>query len=214
MELTRFFRDLSKKNTYPKWLKYTILPVSSWFFQGLLYMDRTERNFKLFIDLLLIFCLFPVFIKFLTPVFSGLLSLIIAHSLNWIFNGQIFVLLKNLGLVNIDPAKFKNYTEKISERIVNHHSFNSAALFGSLCRQELSCTSDLDVRIIRKPGIVNGLNSCLFIVEERSRAFFSGFPLDIYLLDTDKNLKKMSETNPIIILDRDNILKNFYVRNL
>jgi L-malate glycosyltransferase len=214
MSLTSFFWNLSKTTAYSKNIKLLILPLSSWFFQGLLYMDKTERNFKIILDLAVFVILVLSFNMFLNLFLAIIFSLISAHSINWIFNGQIFVLLKNLDFIKIDPDIFEMYTKEINKRISDQPSISAAAIYGSFSRDELKITSDLDIRIIRKSGFINGIYACIFVLKERTHAFFSKFPLDIYLLDNDKNLTKLSETTPVIILDRDDILKKFYARNI
>jgi len=176
---------LSKGN-YPFYIKAPVLILSSWIFQGILYMDKTEKIFKLSLDIIFTF----IFVAFGINVLT---SILIAHTLNWIFNGQIFVTCKNLKIIKTPKEKFENYIERLKNRAKDEPSIIWVGVYGSLVRGEFKETSDLDVRIIRKAGIINGLRACIFVMRERTWATFNRFPLDIYVGDSFKFLEKMNE---------------------
>ena len=198
MNLNDFHKKLAKGNEYPAYIKIPMLTFSSWIFQGILYMDITERYFKIFLGVLSFILLYLVITPFAGILKSVVIAVILSHTLNWIFNGQIFVLLKNLKLIKTDAEKFDNYLIEIKKRAKNEKAINIVATFGSLSRKELKETSDLDIRVVREKGIINGLRTCIFILIERTKAFFSRFPLDIYLLDNSKGLDKLGE-KPIFL---------------
>lgn len=202
---------MDKSSIHYKILHFDNLPLSfrrfliiviNWFFQGVLYMDKTEQLFKLSFSLVLSIFLFIFFLDSYSPTFSIFFSLFLAHTLNWVFNGQIFVLLKNLGVTTTSPDHFNNYLCSLKDRCSKERSIVAAAAFGSLSREELKLSSDLDVRLIRSPGAINGLRACLFLLFEHSRAFFNRFPLDIYILDHIDTLDiHIKNEKPIIIYD-------------
>ena len=175
-----------------------------WVFQGLLYMDRTERWFKLGIDVVLTLII-SVPLALLTPVplvASVAIAFPLAHTMNWIFNGHIYVVLKHFGKVEHSELEWETYINGLSERAARQTSVHWMAAFGSLARGEFSPTSDLDVRIIRKQGLPNGVRACWFAMLERSRAFFSHYPLDIYVLDTGRPLAKLLlDEQPVTLYD-------------
>ena len=75
--------------------------------------------------------------------------------------------------------------------------------YGSLVREEWSSTSDLDARLIRYPGRLNGLRACWFLLCERTRALLAGFPLDMYLLDDEGSLQKLeADERPMYLYHR------------
>lgn len=213
MNPSEFHRKLSKEDDYSILIRLPILTLSSWLFQGMLYMDQTEKHFKLLLDVLLFICLY-IIINSLSE-FSNyivfLASILIAHTLNWVFNGQIFVLLKNLKLIKNDSYRFFQYVDDLQSRIENEQSIQSAATYGSLSRNSLKETSDLDVRIIRKSGTLNGIKACFFVLLERSRGLISRFPIDIFVLDSTDSLGKLNDDEPPIILyNSDNTILEFY----
>ena len=174
----------------------------SWVFQGLLYMDRTERCFKLAIDGLITVAI-GIPIGLLSPLGLGpalVGAFLLAHTANWVFNGQIFVVLKHFGGVQHSMAEWAQYMEVLKDRICHEPSIRWAGALGSLVRGQFSETSDLDLRIIRRPGFVNAVRACYFVLRERTRAFFSGYPLDIYVLDSERPLTKLRPDESLITL--------------
>ena len=178
-----------------------------WIFQGILYADKTEKVFKIFIDVCLTLFFFFVFINFIDNSMSIILAFIIAHTFNATLNGQMFVVARHFG----ESRNFQdltNYIEGLKERISNERSIQAAAIYGSFSRGEAKESSDLDVRIIRRRGIVNGLRACSFGLFERSRALFNKFPLDLYVVDTTKHLSKLRDDEiPIVLYDPELIFE-------
>lgn len=209
MNVSEFHKRLVKENRFPPYVKMPILIFSSWLFQGILYMDTTEKVFKILLDVLSFIPLYFVFRVYFYASSSTLIAVMLAHTLNWIFNGQLFVLLKNLKLTKTESKRFIQYLNDLKKRIEKENSILAAAAFGSLSREQLKETSDLDVRIIRKKGLINALRACLFVLLERMGSFFNKFPLDIYVLDGFKSLSKLNE-QPILLHDSKSMLKEYY----
>ena len=169
-----------------------------WAFQSLFYMDRTERRFKLLLDvtlgvagmaLLSIWCSWPI---------AWTLAFLAAHTLNFLFNGHLWGALKHYGLVSVSYEAFSSYAQGFGARARRETSIRRVAIYGSLARHCWSTSSDLDVRLVRKPGLINGARACWFVLRERSRALIARFPLDAYVLDDERSLQKLStEEEPI-----------------
>lgn len=188
--------------------KFKIIVIfTNWMFQGLLYADRTERAFKIILDTALTIALY--FTIPIPNVISRIfLAFLMSHTLNWIFNGQLFALAKNFGIVHNDPQRIIDYANAIKIRASRERSIDCVAVYGSLSREEIKTTSDLDVRIIRKSGFINGFRACMFGLMERSRALFNRFPLDMFIVDgTDHLLKMRADEAPQILYDSNGILK-------
>jgi len=190
MNVNELFKYVVKEEKIPRFIKAPILLCASWIFQGILYMDKTEKIFKLSLDIFLFFFLMFILKRYISTFMSVLIVIVIAHTFNWIFNGQLFVALKNLKLVKNDLSVFYQYINNLRRRVLYEESILAVAVFGSLSRGEIKETSDLDIRIIRKKGIKNGFKACFFVMKERGKAFFKKFPLDIYVLDNVKNIEK------------------------
>ncbi|MFZ3382337.1 MAG: nucleotidyltransferase domain-containing protein [Candidatus Methanoperedens sp.] len=183
--------------------------LSNWTFQGMLYADKTERLFRLLLDCLMTIILYAIINQLILGGYLALIfAFLIAHTFNWIFNGQFFVLGRYIG---IKPDKHNDFIKFIKEfkfRIEQNKSIQLVVVYGSMARKELKESSDLDVRIVRKKGIINAFKSCFFAFSERKKAFFNRFPLDLYVVDSTNHLSKMRlDEVPIIIYDPDNLMK-------
>lgn len=178
--------------------------IIHWIFQGLLYMDKTERLFKIFTDLLFTFLFSLILYGFSKSVTFNmlLLSFVLAHTMNFLFNAQVWVVAKHFRLIHQSKEAFDRFIQAFSIRLKNEPSIAFAAAYGSLVRGEWKTTSDLDIRVVRKKGIINGIRACLFILKERTRAFINRFPLDIYVFDNMNGLNRMSpKERPYVIFD-------------
>jgi len=201
-ELQKFHISIEKGNL-PFIIKFPIIFISAWTFQGMLQMDKTEKLFKIFLEIIFFIPLLIIFNRFPFFLLNILISILIAHSLNFIFNGQIFAMLKNFHIIYTDNDIFMRYIENLKKRLNKNNSIVFVAVYGSFTRGHHKVTSDLDVRMIRKNGFFNALNSCFFVLFERSKAFLNRFPLDIYLYDNFKKLSTLKE-EPTIIYDPEN----------
>lgn len=184
-----------------------VIIATNWIFQGLLYSDKTEKLFKILLDLVLTAILL-FFISFSNKIYLNfLISFLISHTLFFVFNGQLFALAKNFDLISNEPQRIIDYADGLKKRASKEKSINCVVIYGSLVRKEVKSTSDLDLRIIRNKGLFNGLRACVFGFKERSRALFYRFPLDMYVVDSPKHLLKMrSDEKPLILYDQKNIL--------
>jgi hypothetical protein len=179
-------------------LRHPIIALGvHWFFQGILYMESTERLFKIGVEVILIGVFLSLFlVGGLSLIWAAVVAVGVAHTLNFLFNGQIWVVLKHFGLVMHSREKFDEYLDQLSEKIRTESSIGYAAFYGSLVREEWSSTSDLDIRLVRKSGVINGLRACGFVLRERTRACLNKFPLDIYVLDSSERLAEMRADEP------------------
>jgi len=173
-----------------------------WLFQNIWATDHTEQLFKFATDAILTVLFYFVLIQYFSFIAAVILSWSIAHTINFLFNGQIFGVLKNWGNIKHDLDEIEQYINSMKNRIRTEPSLYWAAIYGSLSRGELKSTSDLDVRVIRYPGFINGLKACIFVARERTRAHVKQFPLDILLLDSPRLLKRLrADEPPIVIYD-------------
>jgi predicted nucleotidyltransferase len=184
--------------------------LTNWTFQGMLYADQTERIFKISLDLFMMMLFYLAHGGWHSEKYIVVIYLIIAHTLNWLFNGQIFVLARYLDFPPKKQKEFSKYLERLRRESEINSSIQSIAVYGSLSRNKLNDYSDLDVRIIRKQGYINGLRACMFGLYERTWAFYNKFPLDLYVIDNFSHLLKMrQDETPIIVYDNSNLLNEF-----
>jgi predicted nucleotidyltransferase len=190
-------------------LKYGFLIlVSAWFFQGMLYMNWRETILKILINIIITY----VFFLMGLPI---IISLIIAHTLNFAFNGQLFAMYTHMGVTNVNPKEFLEQTILTSKRLKKSNSINAAIAYGSLSRGNFKSTSDIDIRFVPKKGQIHFWRACLFAIKERVLAFLNGYPLDLYVFESKVLIKKMrSDELPIIIYEKNNSMQKVYKNRL
>ena len=171
-----------------------------WAFQNMLNMDVTELLFKIFTDIILALIFSVILVRWLPLVYSILIGFIIAHTLNFLFNGQIFVVLKHFGDISHELTEHEQYIEGIKGRLHKEPSIRWAAIYGSMSRGEFKTTSDLDIRLIRNPGIINGVKACWFILIERTRAHLHRFPIDFLVFDSPRLLNRLRPDEPPLVI--------------
>ena len=195
-----------------------VIVLGNWMNQGFLYSDRTEKAFRVVLDLIFALPWYLLLMNFLGSGRSAIIALALAHTLNWIFNGQIFAMYR---FVSTDPSAFKGntfesnlvYLRGLKGRIETQGCILCADLYGSMVRERFNNRSDVDVRIVRKDGFINGVMACCFGFNERRRAFLRKIPLDLYISDSLNHLSKRKENEvPVVLHDPAGLLKERYGR--
>lgn len=186
-------------------LNYRVTAMAThWVFQNMIGMGITELAFKLGIDIVLAVAFLFLFSIWIPLHWAIIIGLVVAHTINFLFNAQIFVVLKHFGDIIHPISEYEAYIQGIQKRLSDQNSIRWAAIYGSMARGELKTTSDLDVRFIRYPGFMNGVRSCWFTLRERTRAHLSRFPVDFMLFDNPHPLKRLREDeSPIVIFNED-----------
>lgn len=162
--------------------------AAHWALQSLLYMDRTERWFKLGLDLAAVLVVRLLVGRALPAWAAWAAALGVAHTANFSLNGHMWGVLKHYGLVHHSGTAFARYVESALTRATRESAIESAWICGSLSHGAWSPESDLDVRLLRRPGAINGARACWFLLRERTRALCARFPLDAYVVDSRAGL--------------------------
>ena len=162
--------------------------LSHWTFQSLLYMDTTERWFKIGLEVTFTLVLGASLSLWLAWPLAGAAAFLLAHTLNFLFNGHLWGALKHYSLVAMTPEAFERHLRAILGRAQREPAIRRILVGGGLARGQWTPASDVDVRFIRYAGGWNGLRACWFALRERTRALFSGLALDTYVLDSETAL--------------------------
>jgi hypothetical protein len=162
--------------------------AAHWALQGLLYMDRTERWAKLGLDLGLALFTRLLLGRSLPALVAWSAAVVIAHTANLLLNGHLWGVLKHCGLVHHSRRDFGRYVEGFLGRALNEPAIESVWICGGLSREAWSPASDLDARLLRRPGAIYGARACWHLLRERSRALWARFPLDAYVVDSGAGL--------------------------
>jgi predicted nucleotidyltransferase len=132
-------------------------------------------------------------------------GLFLAHTLNWVFNGNWWagMLFAFPSLRNRGERATCAYLNDMADRLKRDRSISGAMIFGSVARGQWHERSDLDVRLLRRPGVSNAMAGVLVLLRERWIALWSRQPLDVYLADGIPFLKRMRADEPPVFLKKD-----------
>ena len=140
-----------------------------WLFQGMLQMDPTERLFKLGLDGVGFLALLPLLRRLTSAPFATIGAFLGSHTLNFLFNGQIYGVLKHFGGPRRTWDAFDREVQGLQSRIATEPSILYAAAYGSLARSQWSPSSDLDVRLVPRARPGQRL-ACLLVRGARAHA--------------------------------------------
>ncbi len=199
---------------------YSNLP-RTWLHQAITYMDSGERAFRLTIELAEFALMWAVLqqIVSLDVTFAWaypVLAALVVHTFNWITNSNIWALLlfSFPSLSNKGEAATCAYLNAMAQRLEGERSVVGLALFGSAARSEWHNRSDIDMRIVRRPGNLSLLRAASVTVRERWLALLARQPLDLYLADDVTFLRRMrADERPIFLIKRDPSLEKEYPGN-
>lgn len=176
----------------------------------MLYMNPVEVAVKLGLDATLTVTWW-VLLGCRYSATGWLIAWLLAHTSNWLINGQPIAMRRHLDWGRNDPRMFIDYIEGLEQRIRRRPYLAAAASFGSLSRGGYKDTSDIDLRVVMRRGLINRIRAALFCVMERLRAAIKQFPLDLYAFDLEELLRKMSRDEvPVIFYDPDDMLARVY----
>jgi predicted nucleotidyltransferase len=189
----------------------------NWLHQAMTYMDTGERSFRVAIELLEISVLAFVFLSVGVGHLTSILgACVLVHTFNWITNGLFWsvMLFSFPNMRNAGEYRTCEYLNKMTERLKGIESISGLALYGSVSRGQWHERSDIDMRILRKPGFGNLISAAACMMRERFIALLHKQPMDMYLADgTDYLLKMRADENPIFLIKRDVRLDVLYPGN-
>lgn len=192
------------KNTFiGSFLSYGfMILLSAWILQGIRIMNWRESILKIGFT-----CLFTImFICLNVPFF---LSFVIAHTLNFALNGQLFAMYTHMGATGVRAEKFLKDTIRLSKMIEKKKFIRASIAYGSLSRGCYKRTSDIDIRLIPAKG--GWWATAFYAVWLRTWAFFAHYPLDMYCYDPEVVIKKMrSDELPIMVNERNKCMMPWY----
>lgn len=207
------------KKSYRNGKIYPIKIFRNWLHQGITYMDFGERFSRVVIEagLILVICFFMT--RMPLPIANTVLFALVVfvvHTLNWIFNGNIWALLQ-FSVPGIRPqneAETILYLNRMGERLQKSGAIDGVMLFGSVARGKWHKMSDLDMRFVRRAGALNLIISVYVTMRERVIAAKLKQPLDLFLADNVNYLKKMrTDETPIFLVKKSSILEDAYPKN-
>ncbi len=190
---------------FDEWMSYGYITfITSFIFQGMLYANWRDNVIKIMIDVIITIVLSAL-------GFPWWLALLIAHTINYCINGQAICVFYHIRAGNLSAQQFYDGTFAMKKRIDKCKYMDAAISYGSLSTGKWHPSSDIDIRFIPKKGERNYWMCMLWSVGERTRAFFTGYPLDMYVFTMKHtyNVMKKNET-PIVFKDVNNEVPKYY----
>jgi len=177
--------------------------LSNFIFQGVRYMSLGERVYKLSIT-----ALFATLMFFLTE--NIFVSIFIAHLINYIINGQFYVLYRYLGSKPTMSIEALNKYVKIIENLADSFKPLDILIIGSFCRGRLSKTSDLDIRLYHMGDFRSSLRAYFMATLLRFIGLWTKFPVDIFCFSNLNFLLKIdTKETPVNFFKNQKILDNY-----
>jgi predicted nucleotidyltransferase len=218
-ELARsLVKKKARKATPGDWPKFINIP-RNWLHQAITYMDSGELIIRLIIEVAEIVALYVLFKSVLpesNPFALLGISAIVAHTWNWVTNGLFWVVVIQTfpGLRNPGLDKTVEYINAMAQRLKRADCISGMAIYGSVSRGAWHDRSDIDMRILRRPGFVSLCQAALLTMGERFRAFLAAQPMDLYLADDADFLASMrADEIPLLLIKRDERLDKLYPGN-
>lgn len=180
-----------------------IVLLSNIIFQGIRYMSFGEKIYKISFSLILA-GLLNILIN------NIVISLIIGHMINYILNGQFYVLFRYLSNKRTMSRNALIEFINIIENYTRLFSPLDILVTGSFCRGKMTKSSDLDIRIYHKGDLISSLKAYTMATTLRFIGLFSKFPIDIYCFSDLTFLDKLNEIEiPVNFLENKYFLKKY-----
>ena len=180
-------RKQRKNDIVPLWISNNrlFMAIRNFIFQGILYMTWPERAYKAMIDI----CLFLIFINF----FNFVHSLIFAHAINYVLNGQFFVLTRYLFNSALMTEKKIILTMSLADKLKGFFDIKDILITGSGCRNCMTKNSDLDLRVFHSCKPISTLKALIYANILRAYGTFIGCAVDIYCFSNPSFIEKLDK---------------------
>ncbi|MDG1773428.1 MAG: hypothetical protein P8H32_08355 [Oceanicoccus sp.] len=187
----------------------------NWAHQAISYLDRGELYFRI-ISQVLETALVYYLLAWLLALDSWIIfaiAFVIVHTLNWIFNSTFWaiIIFTFPWLRNPGEKATCDFLNDMAVRLRKSESIVGMAMYGSVTRKVWHDRSDLDMRIVRKPGLKYWLPANLIMLRERIIATMAIQPMDMFLADGVKFLGLLrADEPPVFMILRDEALSKAY----
>jgi len=180
-----------------------IVFLSNIVFQGIRYMSLGEKIYKISITIL-----FSLILNVLIE--NIFISLIFAHLLNYVINGQFYVVFRYLSNSRTMSRDDLNKYILIIEKYINLFKPLDVLGTGSFCRGKMGKSSDLDMRIYHNSDFLSSLKAYIMATVLRAIGLYTKFPIDVYCFSDLDFLDKLDEIEiPVNFLQNELFLKKY-----
>ena len=180
--------------------------LSAWILQGVRITNWREVVIRYAIDIVLMAIMIATGLHWIW-------AFIIAHSINFALNGQLFAMYTHMGATGVKADKFLKDTIILRQKIEQHPFIQASIAYGSLSRGCYKKTSDIDIRLI--PAVGGWWKTALYAVWLRTWAFFIHYPLDMYCYDSEVVIKRMrTDELPIMVNEHGKCMMKWYPKRV
>lgn len=201
-------KKYSGKGFFKKILNLKIIVfLSNFIFQGITYMSFGEKIYKISITLL-----FSLPFYFLNQnIYS---SIMIGHLINYILNGQFYVVFRYLSSKRtMSYNNLKDYL-KLINKLTKIFSPKDILIIGSFSRGKMNKSSDLDIRLFHDSSFINSIKAYFMATLLRACGLIMKFPIDIFCFSDLKFLDKINLNEvPVNFLNHEMILNKYPTSN-
>ena len=175
--------------------------AANWLMQGMRGMDHKELASRLLLEALAAALLLAA----LLPVAPGPTAAVLADTLGFTLNGQVWVCVRYCPLYARDPAAVARFAKALVADLRVLPWLGEAAIIGSRAASDPAWgpRSDIDLRLVTAPGLAGWLRTALLLLRLHAAAFLRAVPLDLYAYDAPSSLARLDQREPLrVVLDR------------
>ena len=206
-------RKINSKNVLLNLLTNNLAFVifKSWLAQGFIDLSIEEKLYKIILNLFIIGFLF----SFMPVTFVNIIFvLLIAQTVNWITNDHFMDNMCHLNLIKNNNTKMFHDLLLLKTKLSRFSFIDFAGVYGRIARGESIHTgSDIDIRIIRKPGFFNAVKSAFVGHYLRTLAIFCLIPIDLQMWNKASDLNRMrKDENPLMLIGTKAFIEQLSVK--
>ncbi|MEM4166727.1 MAG: nucleotidyltransferase domain-containing protein [Candidatus Bilamarchaeaceae archaeon] len=131
----------------------------------------------------------------------------VAHSAFFIIDSHLWAVLR---IHKWPKAKYISYIRMIANDVNKSKHIRGAAIFGSFSKRNFNEFSDLDLALVPKEGAKNFIMTYFLGVRLKSKALFTGFPLDLSIITNLEYKLKSTDKMPIILYEHSNYVSDMF----
>jgi len=183
--------------------RYSLMLVRNIIFQGILYMSTGEKIYKLSITFILSIIFYYIFNNLTISILS-------AHLLNYIINGQFYVVYRYFDPnANMKEGDLLKYISFIERNIIIFKPLD-VLIIGGVARGTVKSTSDLDIRIYHNNKMLDSIKAYVMATVFRFYGLVTRFPIDVFCFSNLKFLEKIRKDEiPVNFMNHKDIERKY-----
>jgi len=182
-----------------------VMAIRNFIFQGFMYMTWAERVYKIAFSL--------IFITLLSGSLNIYLALCVAHFLNYLLNGQFFVLARYLFSSSLMTRRKILKVINLCGKLKRSFGILDVLVTGSGSRNAMSSRSDLDLRVYHSSDFFSVVKALVYANILRAYGTLIGCAVDVYSFNDPLFIEKLDSDEIPISLFHCKILKSSALRD-